>query len=302
MNLWAEEGVSFDEMMPYLSSYLGHSSREDTLEYIRYLQQKNMKPSTINQRLTALKSYLWFCSDEDIALQSLSIMASRIPNVKEPKLVRERLSDGDLKLLFEALENNKRGIRDRAIMILLYDSAIRVSELIGLNIGDIHIDDRYSFIRVHGKGNKEREISIGNRTSDHLRLYNGMYNSDSSKEDPLFYTVYKGVKSRMSAGNIERITRKYADIARKVSDTIPTSVYPHMFRRTRATNLYQNGVELDLVSRTLGHEQIETTKSHYAVPSEEMLRRSMEKAGTNVAEPERENETDEKILKYLGLQ
>ena len=78
-----------DEKGWFVSSFAYEDcSRDLILEYIRYLQKKNMKPSTINQRLAALKSYLWFCSDDDIALQPLSITVSRIPNVKEPKLIR----------------------------------------------------------------------------------------------------------------------------------------------------------------------------------------------------------------------
>ena len=275
--------------------------REIILDFIRYLEEEKRSQATINQRLAAIKSYLWFCSDEDITLQPLSIMVSRIPSVKETKEVRERLSEDDLKLIFSLPKNNRIGIRDKTIMILLYDSAIRVSELTGLNIGDIYLRKDGASLRVHGKGNKEREIAISDRTAEYLKLYNSLYNESSKKDDPLFFTVYKGVKGRMSSGNVERIIKKYADIARTKSNTIPKSVYPHMFRRTRATDMYQNGIELDLVSRTLGHEQIETTRLHYAVPSQEMLKKSMECAGANLAEPEWENETDEQILKYLDI-
>ena len=275
--------------------------RDIILDFIKYLEEEKRSKATINQRLAAIKSYLWFCSDEDITLQPLSIMISRIPNVKETKKVRERLSEDDLKLIFSLPKNSRIGIRDKTIMILLYDSAIRVSELTGLNIGDVYFKKDGTNLIVHGKGNKERVIAISDRTSEYLRLYNTVYNESAKKDDPLFFTVYKGVKDRMSSGNVERIIKKYADIARSKSSTIPKSVYPHMFRRTRATDMYQNGVELDLVSRILGHETVETTRSHYAVPSQEMLKQSMERAGANLEKPEWEKETDEEILKYLDL-
>ena len=68
----------------------------------------------------------------------------------------------------------------------------------------------------------------------------------------LFYTVIKGARHRISPGNIERIINKYADSIRGEFPNLPDKVYPHMFRRTRATNLYQSGVALELVSRILG--------------------------------------------------
>lgn len=85
--------------------------------------------------------------------------------------------------------------------------------------------------------------------------------------------MIKGSQHRISSGNIERIINKYADSIRSEFPNLPDKVYPHMFRRTRATNLYQSGVALELVSRILGHSSTETTKI-YATPSIEMLRKS----------------------------
>jgi len=84
--------------------------------------------------------------------------------------------------------------------------------------------------------------------------------------------VIKGARHRISPGNIERIINKYADSIRGEFPSLPAQVYPHMFRRTRATNLYQSGVALELVSRILGHSSTETTKI-YATPSIEMLKK-----------------------------
>lgn len=75
----------------------------------------------------------------------------------------------------------------------------------------------------------------------------------------------------MSPGNVERFIKQYVESARTGCPQMPLKVYPHMFRRTRATDLYQNGVELELVSRILGHSSTETTKV-YAKPSIKMLR------------------------------
>ena len=92
---------------------------------------------------------------------------------------------------------------------------------------------------------------------------------------PLFYTNIKGITGRMSPGNVARIISKYAALIRADHPDLPERIYPHMFRRTRACNLYQDGVELELVSRILGHSSTQTTRI-YAAPSIEMMREAME--------------------------
>lgn len=79
----------------------------------------------------------------------------------------------------------------------------------------------------------------------------------------------------MSVGNVERIIKKYASKIRPEHPNLPEHCYPHMVRRTRATNLYQDGTELELISRILGHSSTETTRI-YAVPSVEVMRKAME--------------------------
>ena len=176
--------------------------------------------------------------------------------------------------------NTKMGLRDRVIMILLYDSAIRLDELLSLTIKDLSINTDNPYIRISGKGNKERIVAITLRTAEHLKQYLSIYHKqDLNTNNYLFITKIKGAIDKMSSGNVERFIRQYADSAREECSQIPLKVYPHMFRRTRATDLYQNGVELELVSRILGHSSTETTKV-YAKPSIEMLRKAIESVET----------------------
>ena len=164
------------------------------------------------------------------------------------------------------------------IMILLYDTAIRLSELTGMLLSDANLAVAEPYVRVRGKGNKDRIVALSDKAVEHLRHYiHAFHGNASSGNTPLFYTVIKGAQHRISSGNIERIINKYADSIRSEFPNLPDKVYPHMFRRTRATNLYQSGVALELVSRILGHSSTETTKI-YATPSIEMLRKAMESA------------------------
>jgi site-specific recombinase XerD len=161
-------------------------------------------------------------------------------------------------------------------MILLYDTAIRLSELTGMLLSDANLDVAEPYVRVRGKGNKDRIVALSDKAADHLKHYIHAFHSNAcGGNTPLFYTVIKGTRHRISSGNIERIINKYADSIRGEFPDLPDKVYPHMFRRTRATNLYQSGVALELVSRILGHSSTESTKI-YASPSIGMLKKAME--------------------------
>lgn len=273
-------------------------------EFIIYLKENGNSPGTCNQRLTAIKTYLWFAADRNIAVQSVALSISRIPQCKAPKKEKETLTIDALAAILQQPPNTKMGLRDRVIMILLYDSAVRLDELLSLKVKDLSLQPDNPYIRISGKGNKERIVAVTPKTAEHLRQYLSVYHKKNLNADQyVFITRIKGVTDRMSAGNVERFIKRYAEDAREKCLQIPMKVYPHMFRRTRATDLYQNGVELELVSRILGHSSTETTKV-YAKPSIEMLRKAIESVNT----PEQANEeplwtpcSEEEMAKLCGL-
>lgn len=215
----------------------------------------------LNQRLTALKSYLWFASDRNIAIQSIALSISRIPQCKVSKREKETLNKEALVAILQQPENTS-GLRDRVIMILLYDSAIRIDELLSLTLKDLSLQTANPYIKFQEK-EIERVVAITLKTVEHLKQYLSIFHKNEMNLDKyVFYTTIKGNTDKMSPGNIERFIKKYANSARIKCIHVPLNVYPHMFRRTRATDLYQNGVELELISRILGHSSTETTKEY----------------------------------------
>jgi site-specific recombinase XerD len=250
-----------------------------------YLKQKGNKPSTINVRVTAIRSYLNYASDKDISIQSVALSISQIKPYKKIQKEREVLSEGALSAVLSLPPQTKPGLRDRTIMIMLYDSAGRVSELLSVRLNDINLDSENPAFFIHGKGNKERWIQLTESSVGHLKQYLQVFHANSAPDAYLFSTTIKGITDKMSRGNVLRIIKHYANIARETSPDMPASVYSHMFRRTRATNLYQDGVDLELVSALLGHAQLDTTKI-YAKPSVKQLRDAMESVPTPASEEE----------------
>lgn len=253
-------------------------SRDFTLDYLEYMQNQGLSLNTCNHRLATLKSYLWYVADGDISVQQTALAVSHVPFLKVPDKVKYILSDQCLAAILAAPKNTKIGMRDTVIMVLLYDTAIRLSELLDLKLGDIVLDAPAPYVRIHGKGDKERLVSMTDKTAGHLKHYISKYHSaTASGNDYVFYTIIHDKRNRMSPGNVERLINKYANSIRYDFPDLPAKVHPHMFRRTRATNLYQSDVSLELVSRILGHSSTQTTRV-YAKPSLEMLKSAMDKS------------------------
>lgn len=256
-------------------------TRECVLGFMNYLSELKSKPSTRNQRLAALKSYLMFAADKDISLQSNELEVRRVPQCRVPKTEKTVIPEDAMTAILQQPSNTKMGLRDRTIMILLYDSGARLAEVLGLSVSDVAIDGANPYIRVNGKGSKQRIVPISVKTAAHLAHYISVYHTKERPDaDLLFFTVIKNVIGMMSEGNVERFVKEYARKAQSSCPSVPDHVHPHMFRRTRATQLYQNGVSLPLVSRLLGHASLETTRL-YAKPSLKMLRDAIESVETS---------------------
>ena len=210
---------------------------------------------------------------------SVYLSIRRIPTLTVSKPIRPIIEPKDLEKLLNLPKKTKFGNRDRFILILLYDSAIRVGELIRITVGDVSVTDDSVSVLIHGKGRKERLIILSDKAAEHMKAYLKAYWPEfTDYHAPLIYTKTHGMITPMSERNVERITKKYGDLLKNICANIPESIYPHMFRRTRATTLYRDGVPIEQVSALLGHEQIETTRSHYANPSPEQLREPINRA------------------------
>lgn len=275
-------------------------THEMLLSYMEYLKNNKNAETTCNNRLAAIRAYLWYAADIDISLQSIALSASRVPFLRAPKLTREIITEEDMKALLSAPPDTKIGRRDQMILILLYDSAVRVSELLSLKVSSVNLDADIPYLRIYGKGDKERIVAITDVTANHVRNYLKVYHPLNDPDAPLIYTVIKGHKDKMSVGNVERIIKKYADKIRPDHPNLPEHCYPHMVRRTRATNLYQDGTELELVSRILGHSSTETTRI-YAVPSLEMMRKVMESGNMATKEKPLWLDDEAEMARLCGL-
>ena len=278
--------VSNECMIPMNKFRFQDLTYDFLLDYREYLVGKGHKPNTVNHRLAVISAYMRYAASRRTALFQIYLNISEVPYVTIPSRIREIIeNDETVKAYLAAPGTTEKGIRDQMILVMLYDTAIRVEELTGLDLSDVNINADEPYIRVRGKGDKERLVSLSEKAVPLVKQYISIFHKDLRKRsDPFIYTVIHGNMERMSIRNVERIVQKYADKIRPDHPDVPKKVYPHMLRRTRATRWYRDGIPIETIAVILGHSEAKTTRKSYASPSVEMLRDNM-KPGTE-AEPE----------------
>jgi integrase/recombinase XerD len=301
--LWEEKAISFTNIS---FDMINH---DVIYEFLAWLQNtRGCEASTKNHRLAVLKSFFRYCAIEDPALMAIYL---DIHNARSPKVTRKRveyMSETALKILLEQPDAKTRyGLRDRFLMILLYDTAARIQEILDLRLKDIHLNDQTPSIYLTGKGNKTRAVPLMDKTIGHLHEYMKTFHPDGDlKNDQyLFYTQIKGLKSKMSDDNVSYFLKCYAESAHQVCSEVPLRMHAHLFRHTRAMHLYQAGIPLSYIKDFLGHVSVNTTDI-YAFTDTSMMRAALEKI--NKADDEQApkevpvwQDNEEMILKLCGL-
>ena len=213
-----------------------------------------LQKNTQNYHLIALRSFLKFCAKRDIT----ALPADKVELARTVRKQVTFLNPEELERLFaEPDTNTLPGLRDRAILELLFSSGLRVSELTGLDKDHINLKRREFMVR--GKGQKDRPIFISTEAAEWVQAYLDK-RTDTSK--PLF-ARYSGKKSvdtsgnfhRLTARSVQRMVAKYALLA-----GITKHVSPHTLRHSFATDLLMNGADLRSVQAMLGHSNISTTQ------------------------------------------
>ncbi len=284
----ANENVSFDVF-----------SRDNVKDYVSCLKQQQFSPKTINLKLTALRSYLKYCSEEDFELRGIYTDVCAIKKVKEEKKPIQYLQPTATSAILSAYDvKTTKHRRNRMLLILLYDTGARVQELADLNCSSLHLEATNPFITLTGKGRKSRNVPLMAKTVNHLQAYLKEFHL-SGKESPLFYSFLDGVPHRLSTDSISLILKTAANEARTECNEVPDKVHCHLIRKTKAMDLYKNGVPLPFIMQLLGHESMSTTSGFYAFATLEMMSEAMNKAAPQFADSTEKIWKREEIRKAL---
>ena len=251
----------FVEAVP---SPVEHIAPEDVELYLSGLQGISKRSQA--RFLSAIRSFFSWLVLEGV------ITDNPCDRVDAPKLGRylpEVLSVEEVYALMETVDlSTWQGLRDRAILEVLYGCGLRVSEAVGLRLSGLYFDEGY--IKVTGKGDKERLVPVGDMAIDAVNAFleRRPLPYDASSEDLVFLNRFGRMLSRQSVFMMIKTNALLADIRKEIS--------PHTLRHSFATHLVENGADLRLVQEMLGHESITTTEIYTHIDSTTWQREVLE--------------------------
>lgn len=254
-------------------------SRENMNNYLDWmLNVRKLAEKTCNLRLTAIHSMLEYASNEYAELMPIYLNACSVKGVKVSSKPIEFFERKQMQALLTAPDTAKKTERrNQMMLILLYDTAARVTELLELTGGSLHIDSEIPYVAIYGKGRKYRNIPLMDRTQQHLKRYLKEFHSLLGKDEPLFYCTTYGKRHRLSADTMECMLKKYVKKCAQSGIKMSDSPHCHMIRKTRAMDLYQSGIPLTHIQQLLGHKDLSTTSGFYAFATLDTLAKAMNK-------------------------
>lgn len=227
-------------------------STENLEEFIHWINKLGMSATSQARIISGTKAFYKYLLIENITADN---PAELLETPKIPRKLPEFLTIPEIDALFAAIDLSKAdGPRNRAMLETLYSSGLRVSELINLKKSNLHPE--IGFVKIHGKGNKERLVPIGSSALKHIKLYEeGVRIQQKIKpghEDILFLNRFGARLSRIMVFMIIK------DLVKKIN--LKKTIGPHTFRHSFATHLIEGGADLRAVQEMLGHESITTTE------------------------------------------
>ncbi|MCG1012422.1 tyrosine recombinase XerC [Tepidanaerobacter sp. GT38] len=228
--------------------------------FLAYLTDRKLSKRTIARKLSTLRSFYKYLTVEGLTKQNV---AKAVHAPKTSKRLPLFLYPQEIEALLSAPNNDILGIRDRAILELLYATGMRVGELVSLKTSDINFGA--NFIVVFGKGSKERIVFFGQKAAESLEEYlkkSRPYLVKNIECDSLFLNKNG---TALSDRSVRRIIEKYVKVA-----ALNSHISPHTLRHTFATHMLSNGADLKTVQELLGHSSLSTTQIYTHVTKDRL--------------------------------
>ena len=222
-------------------------------EYLTIRKNEGLLASSIRQNIVSLKIFFRFLSSKKIILEDV---AEGLFSPKPEQLLPKTINEQDVEKLLESIEtNDPLGMRDRALIELLYSSGLRLGEILEAVLENLYIEEGH--IRVTGKGNKTRIVPIGKKAMEEISRYleHGRKKLVNTKSTSHIFLSIRGKK--LSPSRIWQIVRERSKRA-----DLKTLIHPHQLRHSFATHLLSGGADLRIIQEMLGHADISTTQTY----------------------------------------
>lgn len=257
---------------------------EEYMEYLKYYNsdEKEVTNSVtgIKRKIASLRSFYKYYYNNNLIKTNPASQVS-LPKLREKEITRldydevanllDSVESGDKLTKNEQKFHEKTKIRDVAILTLLLGTGIRVSECVGINISDIDIKN--TAIKIKRKGAKEAIIYYGDEVAkaldEYLKYRKTIENVSENDQDALFLSLHN---TRLGVRAVEKLVKKYAKLVTPLKH-----ITPHKLRSTYGTNLYKETDDIYLVASVLGHNDVNTTKKHYAAIEDDRKRSARNK-------------------------
>jgi len=275
-NLWAERGLSDNSLQSYRhdlvhlhnrlaarDKILSDATREDLLAVLAAEVQQGKSPRSVSRYLSSYRQlYRWLVREGAISSDPVALIESPKTGRGLPRALTEEQVES---LLVAPDTGTLLGLRDKAMLELMYATGLRVSELVGLELSNLNLNQ--GVIRVIGKGQKERLVPIGDAAQESLVVYLSSGRPGllkGAQTDSVFVTTRKTGMTRQAFWYMVRRYAAHCDIPNKLS--------PHMLRHSFATHLLNHGADLRVVQLLLGHSDLSTTQIYTHIAREGLKR------------------------------
>jgi site-specific recombinase XerD len=282
-----------------------HLERQHLKAWVAWMvDERRYAPTTIALRLSTIKAFLAYASHEDIRLVALSQAAKTLKAPASPRAPIEYLTEPETRAVLAAFTGaTGKSRRNRILLILLYDTAARVGEITGLTLQDLRLASP-SHVTLTGKRNKTRTVPLTGKTIEHLHAYLKEFHPNWTQlpaRRPVFYSPHHGQPTALSVDTVSAVLKQAGTAARSTCPSLPRNVHCHMLRKTKAMDLYQQGIPLPIIMRLLGHENASTTAAFYAFATLDMMREAINAATPAITTQANEQLTQDKLHALYDL-
>jgi integrase/recombinase XerD len=266
-------------------------------KFLDYLEQeRGCTPNTRNARLAALKTFFYYLGYEVPQCLDNSRRISAIPQKKTAHKMIDYLDPDELNAIMDSIDTASRnGIRDKALLLLMYNTGARVQEIVDIKLNDLRLDAA-SQVKLTGKGKKQRVCPLWEETIEAVKACISVRKPKQQDDNHLFLNVRGESITRFG---IRYIIKKYTDKAIKKQPSLKQKqVSPHTLRHTTAMHLLQAGNELNVVKLWLGHANLNTTHTYVEI-NMEMKKEILSKTQPPKLKQEVKKWKKPKILQWL---